>query len=123
MIFVVFAVVTHGLLYLQFHLYRRYFRNETSQPLTMMASPSSVPATPRLQPFPSNVHPPNASTPVTDMEEMRAAEDESMNKPAWVDREKGIVRLPIDVAKQLTVQRLSVGAAPSGAPESTGAKP
>ncbi|MDP9359959.1 MAG: hypothetical protein M3P29_00765 [Acidobacteriota bacterium] len=111
-IFIVFAAVTHGLLYLQFHFFVRYFRGEASQPLTMMARPSdaSIPATPRLQPFPTRLHdgavlPPNANTPATDMEEMRAAEEQALNHPGWVDRQKGVVRLPIDVAKQLVVQR------------------
>ena len=111
-IFIVFAAVTHVVLYLQFHAYAKHFRKDSSQPLTMMARPSdaSVPPTPRLQPFPNklvNGHdlPPNTSTPVTDMAEMRAAEDEALNKPGWVDKQKGIVRLPIETAKQLVVQR------------------
>jgi hypothetical protein len=104
-IFVVFGAVTHLVLYLQFHAYARYFRKEASQPLTMMAPPSSVPATPRLQPFPTNDLPPYGSTPVKDMQDMRVTEDQMLNKPGWVDRQKGVVRLPIDVAKQLVVQR------------------
>jgi len=104
-IFIIFAAFTHLLLYTQFRLYARHFRNEASQPLTMMAPPSTVPAMPRLQPFASNTLPPNANTPVTDMEEMRAASDKSLNTPGWVDKQKGVVRLPINVAKQLVVQR------------------
>jgi len=104
-IFVVFAGLTHLVLYLQFQAYARHFRNEASQPLTMMAPPSSVPATPRLQPFPDKALPPYASTPVNDMSEMHAAEDQALNTPGWVDQKKGVVRLPIDLAKQLVVQR------------------
>jgi len=106
-IFIVFAFVTHFVLYMQFHAYARHFRNEASQPLTMMAPPSRVPAqaTPRLQPFPSETILPTANTPVTDMADMRKAEDESLNKAGWVDQQKGIVRLPIETAKQLVVQR------------------
>lgn len=110
-IFIVFAVATHGLLYLQFHFYARYFRGQASQPLTMMARPSdaSVPVTPRLQPFPTmskdEMLPPYATTPVKDMAEMRASEEKMLNNPGWVDQKNGIVRVPIDVAKQLVVQR------------------
>jgi len=104
-IFIVFAVLTHAMLYLQFHAYARHFRHETSQPLTMMPRPSNVPPTPRLQPFPNDTVPPNANTPLTDMADMRASEDEALNKPGWVDKQKGIVRLPIETAKQLLVQR------------------
>ncbi len=39
------------------------------------------------------------------MADMRKAENESLNKAGWIDQQKGIVRLPIDVAKQLVVQR------------------
>ena len=111
-IFIVFAAITHVVLYLQFHAYARHFRNESSQPLTMMTRPSdaSVPPAPRLQPFPNKMHnneipPPNTNTPVTDMADMRAAEEESLNKAGWVDKQKGVVRIPIETAKQLVVQR------------------
>jgi len=104
-IFVIFAVVTHLVLYTQFHAYARYFRKESSQPLTMMPRPPAVPDTPRLQPFPSKTILPTANTPVTDMAGMRKAENESLNKAGWIDQQKGIVRLPIDLAKQLVVQR------------------
>src|SRR5258708_7961649 len=95
-IFIIFAGLTHLILYAQFHAYARYFRNERSEPMTMMARPAALPATPRLQPFPSD-GPPMTSTPVTDMAGMRASEDEALNKAGWVDQKKGIVRLPIDV--------------------------
>jgi hypothetical protein len=111
-IFIVFAIVTHLVLYLQFHAYAKHFRRDDSQPLTMMTRPSdaSVPPTPRLQPFPNKLHdgnvpPPNTNTPLTDMADMRAADDEALNKAGWVDKQKGIVRLPIETAKQLVVQR------------------
>ncbi|HEV7428143.1 MAG TPA: hypothetical protein VGQ46_17435 [Thermoanaerobaculia bacterium] len=111
-IFIVFAIVTHLVLYLQFHAYAKHFRRDDSQPLTMMQRPSdaSVPPTPRLQPFPNKLHdgnvpPPNTNTPMTDMADMRAAEEKDLNIPAWVDKQKGIVRLPIETAKQLVVQR------------------
>src|SRR5664279_3650825 len=120
-IFIVFAVLTYFVVYLQFHAYARYFRHEASQPLTMMARPSdaSVPATPRLQPFPTKnqngLMPPYAVTPVTDMAELRAAQEKQLSEAGWVDQKKGIVRLPIDVAKQLTVQRLGATVSVSAA--------
>ena len=110
-IFVIFSALTYAVIYLQFHAYARYFRREASQPLTMMPRPAdaSVPATPRLQPFPTKnqvgLMPPYAVTPVTDMAEMRTAQDKQLSEPGWVDQKKGIVRLPIETAKQLVVQR------------------
>jgi hypothetical protein len=110
-IFVIFSAATYGLIYLQFHAYARYFRHQASQPLTMMSRPAdaSVPVTPRLQPFPTKnaegMMPPYAVTPVTDMAEMRARDEKMLNEAGWVDQKKGIVRLPIETAKQLVLQR------------------
>src|SRR5438132_185049 len=104
-IFIIFAAMTHAVLYLQFHYFARLFRNEASQPLTMMTPASPVPVAPRLQPFPNEKLPPNVSTPATDMDEMRVAAEKALNEPGWVDRQKGVVRLPIEVAKHVVVQR------------------
>jgi len=113
-IFVVFAAVTHLLLWL---LYRGFANLATSQnkpALTSMKVPGSMstpgPDTPRLQPFPSKLPvtgavPPYTNTPVTDLADLRAAEEKALTEPGWIDRQKGIVRLPIDVAKQLVLQR------------------
>jgi hypothetical protein len=62
------------------------------------------------------------------MAEMRAAEEKRLNEAGWVDQKKGIVRLPIETAKQLTVQRLGAAAAvpavqqaaPQAAPQASG---
>ena len=116
-IFIVFAVLTHLLLFAQFQFYRKLFsKRNNPPPLTAVARPAdaAVPAEPRLQPFVTrNVagaeNPPNTNTPVTDMEQMRAAEETALHTPGWVDRQRGIVRVPIDVAKQLAVQRLQGG--------------
>ena len=116
-IFIVFAAVTHLVLWVMFRQFASMERHVTSTPLTKIARPAdaSVPQTPRLQPFPTKrtgvMMPPNTSTPVVDMEEMRATEEQQLNNPGWVDKQKGVVRLPINVAKQLAVQRLNAGAA------------
>ena len=46
------------------------------------------------------------------MEQMRATEEKALHSPGWVDKQKGIVRVPIEVAKQLAVQRLQQSGAP-----------
>jgi hypothetical protein len=111
-IFVVFAIVTHLLLWLLYKGFANIARGQNKPPLTSMARPSnlSVPDQPRLQPFPTeisknNVVPPYRNTPVTDLADMRAAEEAAQNNPGWVDQQKGIVRLPIELAKQLALQR------------------
>ncbi len=121
-IFVAFAAVTHLLVWTMFHHFASMARQTTAAPLTSMVRPPemSIPQNPRLQPFPGKM-PPYATSPVVDMEEMRQSEEQALRNPGWIDRQKGIVRLPIDVAKQLVVQRLNVAPAlsrrePAGEP-------
>src|SRR4051812_3729225 len=95
-IFILFAALTHVLLYAQFQLFRNKFRGKTNAPLTSVARPpdAAVPPEPRLQPFATRnvggvVNPPNTNTPVTDMEQMRATEEQALHTPGWVDRQRG----------------------------------
>lgn len=118
-IFIAFAAVSHLGLWILFKYFAELARGATNEPLTAVARPAdmSVPQTPRLQPFPTRdtrgtMMPPNTSTPETDMERMRVTDEEALHSAGWVDRQKGIVRLPIDVAKQLAVQRINTGAHP-----------
>src|SRR5690349_15509335 len=53
-----------------------------------------LPPQPRLQ-----------SAPITDLKEMRAAEDKILNGYGWVDQPKGLARIPIGQAMDLLVQR------------------
>jgi hypothetical protein len=135
-IFIAFAVVTHFALYGMFRFLVNLERGNANAPLTSMDRPPDmdVPQTPRLQPFPaksgSEVVPPYGSTPVIDMVEMRAHEQEVLDHYGWVDRQKGIVHIPIGEAKkqwlasQPMEQRLQPVApvpipAKAGAPSST----
>ena len=111
-IFIVFAIVTHALLFVMFKYFATLARGATNAPLTSVARPAdaAIPQEPRLQPFPNKERNgvmigPNRQTPEVDMELMRRDQEQALHQPGWVDREKGIVRVPIDVAKQLVVQR------------------
>ncbi|HEY7216654.1 MAG TPA: hypothetical protein VIC28_18680 [Thermoanaerobaculia bacterium] len=53
------------------------------------ASPQQKPPEPRLQEDPNE-----------DMRRMREREDRLLERAGWVDRQQGIVRLPIDVAME-----------------------
>jgi hypothetical protein len=53
-----------------------------------------VPPEPRLQ-----------TNPREDLRALRAREDDILNSYGWVDRTAGVVRIPIDEAIKLTVQR------------------
>jgi len=44
-------------------------------------------------------------TPASDLQEMRAAEDQILTHYAWLDQDNGIVRLPIARAMELIAQR------------------
>ena len=111
-IIVVFAAVTHVLVWALFKYFAREARREIRPPMTAIARPvgADVPQEPHLQPFPTaerpgQVMPPDRNTAEADMEVMRRTEEEQLHSAGWVNRQKGIVRLPIDVAKQLVVQR------------------
>jgi hypothetical protein len=111
-ILVVFGAVTHGLLWVMFRHLSKAVRRDVRPPMTAIARPAgaAVPQEPRLQPFPTTekpgqVMPPNRNTSETDMTQMLRTEEEQLHSVGWVDKQKGIVRLPIDVAKQLVVQR------------------
>lgn len=53
-----------------------------------------LPAEPRLQ-----------TSPRQDLRDLRAAEDATLNSYGWVDRNAGVVRIPITEAMKLTIQR------------------
>ena len=109
-IFLAFAVVTHVVLYFLYQFFVHEFRGDIQPARTAIRVPAQLPQTPRLQPFPQKDQhgqpiSPTANTPVVDMVEMRRAEDEALHTPEWIDKQKGIVRIPIERAKQLVVQR------------------
>jgi hypothetical protein len=120
-IFVVFAALTHVALWILFRFYVRLERRQAAGPLTAVSRPAdmNVPPEPRLQPFPSKmadgkVLPPNAMTPVPDMVRMREEQDRVLQSYGWVDRQKGVVHIPIEEAKKRFLAEL--GRAPVSSP-------
>ena len=111
-IFVVFAAVTHFALYLLFRFYVNIERGAAANaPISSVALPrgADVPPGPRLQPVPNrmpnnSVMPPTHSTPVVDMVDMRAGENERLGTYGWVDKQHGIVHIPIEEAKKQALQ-------------------
>ena len=110
-IFVVFAIVTHIGLWLMFKFFADLARGTTNSPLSSVSRPAdyAVPPEPRLQPFRTFrdgvEESPNVATPAVDMERMRADQEKALKELGWVDRQKGIVHIPIEDAKRLVVQR------------------
>lgn len=109
-IFIVFAVITHIVLAFMYKGLAKAERNRMEAPQTNVARPANadVPQNqPLLQPFPVE-ETPQKTTPVADMVSMRAAEEKALSTYGWVDKQHGAVRIPIDKAKDLAVQRLNV---------------
>jgi len=76
-----------------------FFADEESRsnppPNPLVASAArQVPPEPRLQ-----------GNPLDDLRALRAAEDEALRTYAWVDKSAGVVRIPIERAMQLLVER------------------
>ncbi|HEX9163869.1 MAG TPA: hypothetical protein VF980_19325 [Thermoanaerobaculia bacterium] len=112
-VFVVFGFVMHIVLWLLYKGYVRIEQRRNTATMTEMARPADM-AVPRnqplLQPFPrktaaGEILPPNRSTPVTDLGGLRESEQHVLTTYGWVDQQKGIVRIPIAQAMQLTLQR------------------
>ncbi len=92
------------LLHFVFNLLANY-RAAAGPPVPPLAAQlNSVPPTPRLQ-----------TAPHVDLQDLRAYEESQLHKYAWVDRQKGIVSIPIDRAMQLIASR---GIQPQKAPSS-----
>lgn len=129
---VVSAVVIHFVLLFFFKSLIRVEQKRNTGTMTSMSRPAdmSVPKNqPLLQPFPrmmqdGKVVQPYRNTPVTDLGDMRGAEQRALTSYGWADREKGIVHMPIDVAMRVTLQRgLPVQTTSNGAPASAGVSP
>ncbi len=94
-----FVIVLFLLLVASFVSMRSLFGHfSTSQPLGPAASPfttsRTLPPEPRLQ-----------VRPLEDLKVVREGQEELLNSYAWVDRANGKVRIPIDRAMELVVER------------------
>ncbi|HSP17156.1 MAG TPA: hypothetical protein VLV78_20605 [Thermoanaerobaculia bacterium] len=132
------AVTIHLVLLFFFKSLVNFERRRNTGTMTSMARPAdmSVPKSqPLLQPFPRKMPTgeamqPYRNTPVTDLGDMRGAEQRALTSYGWVDQQKGIVHMPIDVAMRVTLQRglpVQASGAPAsagnGAPSKPGARP
>jgi hypothetical protein len=92
---IVAAIVIHLLVYVLF----RYLNDREGRPVALeyplaAAQGNRVPPEPRLQ-----------TNPRQDLADLRAREDATLTSYSWVDKNAGIVRIPIDEAVKLTLQR------------------
>jgi hypothetical protein len=95
-ILIIFGVVTHfGLLWMHREMIDVYQRNESWTISSLIEKKFNE----------QNSFPKLQLSPPRDMEEFRKKEDEALKNYAWVDRTKGIVRIPVERAMELTLQR------------------
>lgn len=78
-------------------------RDPELSPIERQVQAPAEPPAPRLQPSPER-----------DLREMRADEEERLGRAAWVDRARGTVRIPVEVAidAYLAGARAEAGSAP-----------
>jgi hypothetical protein len=89
------ALVVAGLVYLLFQYFngREAIRLPVEYPLAA-GQRNRLPPEPRLQ-----------TNPRQDLRELRAQEEDVLTSYRWVDRNAGVVRIPIEQAMRLTLQR------------------
>ena len=87
------AVLCILTLVLLFGLFRYFQATENTAAVTTKDPPSMFPE-PQLQ-----------RTPQTDLKEIRDAEDQLLETYGWVNKEKGVVRIPIERAIDMLAQR------------------
>jgi hypothetical protein len=116
-LFIIFAAITHIVLYFMYHAMIKAETKRFDPPQTTVARPATagIPQNqPLLQPFPhmpsatettASMATPYENTPATDLIEMRAAEDRVLKNYGWVDKQHGVVHIPIEQAKELMIAR------------------
>ncbi|HET7435973.1 MAG TPA: hypothetical protein VFN10_14790 [Thermoanaerobaculia bacterium] len=122
-IFIIVGVLTHFIVLFLYKGFAKAERRQDGPIMTEVARPAdmNVPRNqPLLQPFPRKMNeqgevlPPYSSTPVTDLDAMVRTQNASLHNYGWVDKQKGVVHIPIDVAIDLVAQRgLPTAAAPA----------
>jgi hypothetical protein len=87
------------LMWALFKIFKTVTAEEEAQPPPLFRG-ERLPPEPRLQGMPGH-----QNFPSEDIREFRAKEDAQLNSYGWVDRQAGIVHIPIDEAKRLIVER------------------
>jgi hypothetical protein len=75
-----------------------------------------LPPKPRLQGAPGS-----PGSPAEDIRQFREREDQTLGSYGWIDRQNGVIHIPIEQAKRLILQR-GAQVTPPGAPQSGAAQ-
>ena len=87
---VIVCVIVWGI----FNYFKTSFEREYAKIPMPVAAPPPIPPGPRIQEFPAE-----------EIKALRAHEEHVLSSYAWIDQKNGIVRLPIDRAMDLLLQR------------------
>ena len=87
------AAVVHVALWLLLTFFKEEARN-SDPPRSPLAAQTQTPPTPRLQ-----------ERPVHDYQSLRAEQEQVLHSYGWIDKERGIVRIPIERAMEIFVER------------------
>ena len=92
----VVAIVVHIAIWGLFRYFEASTARSEAQPTYPLATKQEqrLPPEPRLQ-----------INPRQDLSDLRAAEDQTLTTYGWVDRNAGVVRIPIEQAMKLTIER------------------
>src|ERR1700712_4380966 len=86
------AAIVFGIVFLLFH---QFSPKPSADGVNPMAGGAGLnPAVPRIEEHPSETYP-----------GLRAHEDQVLGSYGWVDKKAGVVRVPIDRAMEMTLQR------------------
>ncbi|MFB3827092.1 MAG: hypothetical protein ACE15B_09995 [Bryobacteraceae bacterium] len=101
-VFTAGGLATHFLIYFLFQYLNAQRAAGQPSPAPVIAGDArKLPPEPRLQ-----------STPVLDLEQMRAAEQHVLDSYAWLDPARGVVRIPVKRAMELFAQEMAAKSAP-----------
>lgn len=93
-VIIVSAILIHTVVWWLFAFFNRQEAHKGRPPATLVNARRPQPPEPRLQ-----------ADPPADLNQMRAVENSELHTYGWIDHEKGRVRIPIDQAMRLLVQR------------------
>jgi|SRR5579863_745303 hypothetical protein len=91
---VALAIVAAIVLAISIGLFRFFVDRPAKTPANPMASEISQPPAPRIEEHPAS-----------ELEQLRQSEDHTLTTYGWVDRNAGKVRIPIDRAMELQLER------------------
>ena len=125
--FIVILAISCVLILIAMKVYSNFLEGQEEQAELPPASRVNPPGTRRLPPIPRLQGAPGSEQlPLDEMKKVREEQQLAVTSYSWVDKNAGIVRIPIEEAKKIILERgmpVRVGSAPSAAAPSTSPTP